>query len=52
MTNSKFQLELLNDVEKKQLEQYLTEIMKKDEKTGKIYNEMDKSDWILFYWKK
>lgn len=52
MKKGKFRLDTFNDVEKEQLEQFLTKIMKKDEKTGKIYNEMDKADWILFYWRK
>ena len=44
--------DLLNDDEKAQLKKYLNEILKKDPETGKLYNEKDKADWILIWWKK
>lgn len=52
MDNGKFRLDLLNDDEKAQLRKYLNEILKKDSETGKLYNEKDKADWILIWWKK
>lgn len=52
MDNGKFRLDLLNDGEKAQLRKYLNEILKKDSETGKLYNEKDKADWILIWWKK
>lgn len=52
MDNGKFRLDLLNDDEKAQLKKYLNEILKKDSETGKLYNEKDKADWILIWWKK
>lgn len=52
MDNGKFRLDLLNDDEKAQLKKYLNEILKKDPETGKLYNEKDKADWILIWWKK
>lgn len=51
MDNGKFRLDLLNDDEKAQLRKYLNEILKKDSETGKLYNEKDKADWILIWWK-
>ena len=45
-------VDLLNDDEKAQLRKYLNEILKKDSETGKLYNEKDKADWILIWWKK
>ena len=52
MDNGKFRLDLLNNDEKTQLRKYLNEILKKDPETGKLYNEKDKADWILIWWKK
>lgn len=52
MDNGKIRLDLLNDDEKAQLRKYLNEILKKDSETGKLYNEKDKADWILIWWKK
>ena len=52
MDNGKFRLDLLSNSEKSQLRKYLSEILKKDPKTGKLYNKKDKADWILIWWKK
>jgi len=50
--NGKFRLDLYTDEEKEELKQYLSEILTKDEKTGKLYNVKDKADWIMIWWKK
>lgn len=52
MNNGKFRLDLLNRKEKEALREYLKKILKKDSKTGKLYNINDKADWILIWWKK
>lgn len=52
MDNGKFRPELLNDWEKEKLKEYLIKTLKKDEKTGLLYNERDKADWVLIWWKK
>lgn len=52
MDNGKFRLDLLNNNEKEKLKEYLSKILKKDPETGKLYNENDKADWILIWWKK
>ena len=50
--NGKFRLDLYNEDEKKALRKYLERILTKDPETGKLYNVKDKSDWIMFWWKK
>lgn len=50
--NGKFRLDLYSDEEKEELKKYLTEILTKDEKTGKLFNVKDKADWIMVWWKK
>ena len=52
MDNGKFRVELLNNEEKGKLREYLQKILKKDPETGKLFNEKDKADWILIWWKK
>ena len=52
MDNGKFRLDLLNDLEKEKLKEYLKKILKKDPETGKLYNKKDKADWILIWWEK
>ena len=49
--NGKFRPDLMNDEEKDKLKSYLKKVMKKDPETGKLYSELDMSDWILFWWK-
>ena len=50
--NGKFRLDLYSDEEKELLKKYLERILTYDEKTGKLYNEKDKADWIMVWWKK
>ncbi len=50
--NGKFRLDLYTDEEKEELKKYLSEILTKDEKTGKLFNVKDKADWIMVWWKK
>ena len=50
--NGKFRLDLYSDEEKELLKKYLERILTHDEKTGKLYNEKDKADWIMVWWKK
>ncbi|OWT33013.1 SAM-dependent methyltransferase [Methanobrevibacter sp. 87.7] len=50
--NGKFRIDLLNDEEIEKLKVYLNKVLKKDPKTGKLYNNKDKADWILIWWKK
>ena len=50
--NGKFRLDLYSDEEKELLKKYLERILTYDEKTGKLYNEKDKADWIIVWWKK
>lgn len=52
MDNGKFRVDLLNDEEIEELKIYLNKVLKKDPKTGKLYNKKDKADWILIWWKK
>lgn len=52
MNNGKFRVDLLNDEEIEELKIYLNKVLKKDPKTGKLYNKKDKADWILIWWKK
>lgn len=52
MDNGKFRVDLLNDEEIEKLKIYLNKVLKKDPKTGKLYNKKDKADWILIWWKK
>ncbi len=52
MNNGKFKLDKLDNNEKEKLKKYLNKILKKNPETGKLYNEKDKADWILFWWKK
>lgn len=52
MNNGKFRLDLYSDSQKEELKKYLEEVLIKDEKTGKLYNEKDKADWIMVWWKK
>ena len=52
MDNGKFRLDFLNDGEKDKLKEYLSEILSEDSKTGKLYSENDRADWILIWWKK
>lgn len=52
MDNGKFRIDLMNDVQKEKLKEYLKKILKKDSKTGKLYNTLDKPDWVLLWWKK
>ncbi|WP_409201063.1 class I SAM-dependent methyltransferase [Methanobrevibacter sp. DSM 116169] len=52
MDNGKFRLDLLDDNQKEDLRKYLKKILKKDPKSGKLYNEKDKADWILIWWEK
>lgn len=52
MDNGKFRVDLLSDEEIEKLKAYLRDILKKDSKTGKLYNERDVADWILLWWKK
>ncbi|MDO5848739.1 MAG: class I SAM-dependent methyltransferase [Methanobrevibacter sp.] len=52
MNNGKFRLDLLDDSEKDELKTYLEKVLKKDPKTGKLYNKNDNADWMLFWWKK
>lgn len=52
MDNGKFRLDLINDVEKDKLKEYLEKILIKDPETGKLYNKKDKADWILIWWRK
>ena len=52
MDNGKFRVDLLNDEVIEKLKIYLNKVLKKDPKTGKLYNKKDKPDWILIWWKK
>lgn len=52
INNGKFRPDLMNDEEKEKLRKYLEDAMKKDPETGKLYNHLDNSDWMLFWWKK
>lgn len=52
MDNGKFRIDLMDDVQKEKLKEYLKKILKKDSKTGKLYNTLDKPDWVLLWWKK
>lgn len=50
--NGKFRTDLLNKYEKDKLKEYLEKILVKNPENGKLYNENDKADWILIWWKK
>ena len=47
MLNESNKDEVIEDILK-----WCNEILKKDSETGKLYNEKDKADWILIWWKK
>ncbi|WP_298501715.1 class I SAM-dependent methyltransferase [uncultured Methanobrevibacter sp.] len=49
--NGKFRLDLYTESEKEELKKYLSEILTKDEETGKLFNVKDKADWIMVWWK-
>ena len=51
MNNGKFRLDLYSDSQKEELKKYLEEVLIKDE-NGKLFNEKDKADWIMVWWKK
>ncbi|MBR4447450.1 class I SAM-dependent methyltransferase [Methanobrevibacter sp.] len=51
MNNGKFRLDLYSDSQKEELVKYLDEVLVKDE-NGKLFNEKDKADWIMVWWKK
>ena len=52
MTNGKFRPQLLSSTERDKLREYLEKTFKRDSENGTVFNEIDKADWILFWWKK
>lgn len=51
LESGKWRLDLLNEEEKKQLHEYLEDILEENE-NGKLSNPNDKADWVLYWWKK
>lgn len=52
MDNGKFNLDLYSDGEKKQLRDFLNNLLSVNPENGKLYYPKDKPDWILIWWKK
>ncbi|MDD2643628.1 MAG: class I SAM-dependent methyltransferase [Methanobacteriaceae archaeon] len=52
MVNGKWKLDNYSDKEKGQLHEFLSKTLQVDSKTKKLFNPLDKPDWVLIWWKK
>lgn len=52
MVNGKWKLDNYSDKEKDQLHEFLSKTLQVDSKTKKLFNPLDKPDWVLIWWKK
>lgn len=51
LERGKWKLDSLSEDEKEKLIEYINDNYKVNPETGNLYNEYDKADWVLFWWK-